>query len=70
MVQKTRVELDVTAREVLGKKVKALRRGGVTPANLYGSGVESRAIQVPNDELNRVLTEAGRNEIIYVSLVG
>ena len=70
MVQKTKVELDVTAREVLGKKVKALRRGGVTPANIYGSGIESRAIQIPNAELARVLNEAGRNDLVYVSLEG
>jgi large subunit ribosomal protein L25 len=70
MVQKTKVELDVTTREVLGKKVKAMRRGGVTPANIYGSGVASRAVQVPSDELMRVLTEAGRNELVYVSLDG
>jgi large subunit ribosomal protein L25 len=70
MVQKTKVELDVTKREVLGKKVKAMRRDGVTPANIYGSGVESQAIQVPRDELMRVLHEAGRSEIVYVSLDG
>ena len=29
MVQKTKIELDVTAREVLGKKVKGLREAGV-----------------------------------------
>lgn len=70
MVQKTKVELDVTAREVLGKKVKLLRQDGVTPANIYGNGVDSRAIQVPSEELMRVLKEAGRSEIVYVSLDG
>lgn len=70
MVQKTRVELDVTAREVLGKKVKLMRQDGVTPANIYGHGIESQAIQVPSDELMRVLKEAGRSEIVYVSLGG
>jgi len=70
MVQKTKVELDVTAREVLGKKVKLLRKDGVTPANIYGNGIESRAIQIPSDELLRVLQAAGRSEIVYVSLDG
>lgn len=70
MVQKTKVELDVKAREVLGKKVKVLRRSGVTPANVYGNKVESRAIQMPTDELMRILKEAGRTEIVYLSLDG
>lgn len=70
MVQKTKVELEVTAREVLGKKVKLLRQDGVTPANIYGNGVDSRAIQVPSDDLLRVLKAAGRSEIVYVSLEG
>jgi len=68
MVQKTEVE--VTKREVLGKKVKVLRRNGITPANLYGNKVESRSIQLPTDELTRILEKAGRNEIVYVSLDG
>lgn len=65
-----KVELKVAPREVLGKKVKALRREGVTPANIYGNKVESRAVQVPNEELMRVLKAAGRNEIIYIQLDG
>jgi large subunit ribosomal protein L25 len=68
MVQKTEVE--VTAREVLGKKVKALRRGGITPAHIYGNKVESRSIQIPSDELTRILKDAGRNDIVYISLDG
>ena len=70
MVQKTKVELDVIAREVLGKKVKVLRRSGITPANIYGNKVESRSIQMPTDDLMRILKEAGRTEIVYLSLDG
>jgi large subunit ribosomal protein L25 len=64
------VELAVTPRAVLGKKVKALRREGLTPANVYGHNVESRAIQVPTEDLHHVLKTAGRNEIVYLRLDG
>ncbi|MFQ5473881.1 MAG: 50S ribosomal protein L25 [Dehalococcoidia bacterium] len=68
MVQKTEVE--VTAREVLGKKVKTLRRRGITPANIYGNKIESRSIEIRSDDLAKILKEAGRNEIVFLSLDG
>ena len=67
---RTRTELNVAPREVLGKKVKTLRRQGLTPANIYGQRVDSQAVQVPTDELKHVLKTAGRNEIVYLRLDG
>jgi large subunit ribosomal protein L25 len=70
MVQDTKVQLSVAPREVLGKKVKRLRREGVIPANVYGFAQDSIAIQVPQDELVHVLRTAGRNDIVYLRLDG
>jgi len=70
MTQVTRTELNVSPRQVLGKKVKRLRWQGLTPANIYGHRVESTAIQVPSEELRRVLQTVGRSEIIYLRLDG
>lgn len=70
MVTKTRAELKVTQREVLGKKVKALRRQGITPANIYGTKVESVAVQLPNHDLIQALKTFGRNDIFYLQLDG
>ncbi len=70
MVQQTKVELKVSPREVLGKKVRRLRREGVIPANVYGHGLESVAIQLPKDDLAHLLHTAGRNEIVYLRLDG
>ncbi len=70
MVQKTKVELKVSPREVLGKKVKALRREGVIPANVYGHALESVAIQISKEDLVHLLRSAGRNEIVYLRLDG
>ncbi len=70
MVQASRTELTVDPRDVLGKKVKKMRREGVTPANIFGHNVESRAIQVSTDDLKHVLRSAGRNDIVYLRLGG
>ena len=70
MAEQTTVELKVTPRDVVGKKVSRLRREGVIPANVYGHGLDSVAIQVPKDELVHVMRTAGRNEIVYLRLDG
>ena len=70
MVQQAQAELQVTPRDVLGKKVRRLRREGLIPANVYGRGLESVAIQVTRNDLVHVLRTAGRNEIIYLRLDG
>ncbi|HSP53983.1 MAG TPA: 50S ribosomal protein L25 [Dehalococcoidia bacterium] len=65
-----RTELKVAPREVLGKKVKALRRQGFTPANIFGHHVDSKAVQVPTEELSHTLKTLKRNEIVYLRLDG
>jgi large subunit ribosomal protein L25 len=70
MAKQSKVELNVSPRPVLGKKVKRLRREGIIPANVYGRALDSVAIQVVRDDLVRVVRTAGRNEIIYLRLDG
>ncbi len=48
-------ELLATTRETLGKKVRFLRRQGITPAHLFGHNVESVALQCDTAQLKRVL---------------
>jgi large subunit ribosomal protein L25 len=59
-----KIELEVTNREILGKKVKHLRRQGITPVHLFGHGIESLALQCDTDELERVLAQAGHTGLI------
>ena len=33
------IELEATNREILGKKVRFLRRQGITPVHVYGHGI-------------------------------
>jgi len=62
--------LTVARRETLGKKVRALRRLGNTPANIYGHGVESVAVQLPTEDLRHLLHDHSRNEIVYLQVDG
>ncbi len=62
------VELEITKREVLGKKVRFLRRQGITPVHLFGHGIESMALQCDTAKLQQVLTEAGEAKLISLKL--
>jgi large subunit ribosomal protein L25 len=64
------VQLSVAPRDVLGKKVAALRRQGLTPANVYGRNLESRAVQVETVALTHLLRSAGRNVILDLRIEG
>ena len=63
-----KLELKVTNREILGKKVKHLRRQGITPVHLFGHGIESLALQCDTGELERVLSQAGQTRLINLKL--
>jgi large subunit ribosomal protein L25 len=63
-----KIELKVANREILGKKVKHLRRRGITPVHLFGHGIESLALQCDTSELDRVLGQAGQTRLITLKL--
>ncbi|MFC1864866.1 50S ribosomal protein L25 [Chloroflexota bacterium] len=62
------VELEVTSREILGKKVRFMRRQGITPVHLFGHGIESVALQCDTAKLKQVLAEAGKTRLISLRL--
>jgi|TARA_B100001750_G_scaffold201089_1_gene175664 large subunit ribosomal protein L25 len=66
--QQTALSIEATEREVTGKKVKVLRRSGVTPGNLYGEGLESRSLQVATKDLENVIHSGGRTSIVNLSV--
>lgn len=63
-------QLTVTKREVLGKKVKKLRREGILPANVYGKDLESTAVQVGMKEFQAVYDQVGETGLIDLQLDG
>lgn len=65
-----RVTIEAAPREVLGKKVKHLRRQGRLPANVYGKGLESRAIEIDAREFARTVKQAGLRAMIELRVAG
>ena len=61
-------ELLATTRETLGKKVRFLRRQGITPVHLFGHNVESVALQCDTAQLKRVLAQTGRTRLISLKV--
>ncbi len=62
------IELLATTREILGNKVRFLRRQGITPVHLFGHNVESVALQCDTAQLKRVLAQTGQTRIISLKL--
>lgn len=62
------IELSAATRDILGKKVRFLRRQGLTPANLYGRNVESTALQVDTTQLKHTLAKAGKSSLVALKV--
>lgn len=62
--------LALSRRSVLGKKVKRLRRQDITPAHMYGSGIEAQALQGDGAALRRLLPRVGTNIPVSVQVEG
>ena len=60
----------VTARSVLGKRAKQLRRDGIMPGNIYGRGLESVAVQLPYRGAATIVSKHGLNSLIEVEVEG
>ncbi len=58
------IELHTDTREILGKKVRFLRRQGIIPVHLFGHDIESVALQCDTTQLQQVLAQAGKTKII------
>ena len=63
-----KIELKVASREILGKKVRFLRRQGIIPLHLFGHNVESMALQCDEPQLKQVLAQAGRTRLVSLGL--
>lgn len=63
-------DLSVTAqrRTVFGKHVRALRRQGLIPANVFGRGRDSEALQMPRKELETLLARLEGAAIVKLTL--
>ena len=62
--------LDALPREVVGKKVRFLRRAGWTPGNVYGRGIPSTAIQVRERDFEHILAHTGGSTLLTLNGAG
>ncbi|PIR98207.1 MAG: 50S ribosomal protein L25 [Candidatus Colwellbacteria bacterium CG10_big_fil_rev_8_21_14_0_10_42_22] len=58
------LEIQAQKREILGKKTKTLRKNGLIPAELYGSGAQNEHLQIKEADFSRIYKEAGENTMI------
>jgi large subunit ribosomal protein L25 len=65
-----RVVIKAVPRTVLGKKVASLRRQGRLPANVYGRGIPSQAVELDAREFQRTIKHAGLRAMIQLSVDG
>ena len=64
------VKVKLSSRTVIGKKVKTLRRKGIVPVHVYGSGVEPMSLQTDAQVLRRLLPQVGTNIPLSVEIEG
>jgi large subunit ribosomal protein L25 len=68
--KQTKIELNAQKREILGSKVKQLRKSGYIPAVLYGKGQESIPLQVPVKDFKKAFEAAGESTLIFINVGG
>lgn len=64
------ITLKLTERKELGKAVKALRRDGFVPANIYERGKESIAVSANFMEITKVYGAAGKHHPVELTVDG
>lgn len=62
------LELKAQMREDVGKKLKSLRKQGIIPAVVYGSGHKPISIQIDYKEFEKVFEKAGESTIIKLKV--
>ncbi len=62
------MDLLVQTREILGKKIKSLRKQGFIPAELYGHGLENQHLSVSAKEFGKIFKQAGESTLIKLKV--
>jgi len=64
------MELTAQKREILGKRLRALRKQGFIPAEFYSREEENLHLSVLAKEFNKIFKEAGESAIIKLNVDG
>lgn len=62
--------IQASKRNILGKKTRFLRRQGITPAHLFGHGVESLTLECDSTNLWHIIAKAGTTRLISLEIEG
>ena len=60
--------LQVSNRNILGKKTRFLRREGITPVHLFGHNLNSLALQCDTVQLQQLIAQAGMTKLINLEI--
>ncbi len=61
-------ELEAQKRDIIGKKVKALRNEGLLPAVIYGRGLDPQPITLNTKAVQQTLNVIGANTLVTIKL--
>lgn len=64
----TNLNLKAAKRDITGKKTRFLRRQGITPAHIFGHGIESLSLQCGTAELQRIIAQGGTTHLIDINI--
>jgi large subunit ribosomal protein L25 len=67
---KTTHQINAQVRDIVGSKVKQIRRQGLVPATVYGKGMESISVQFNALELEKIFSETGESVLVELLLDG
>ena len=62
--------LKASKRDLIGSKVKKIRKEGFVPGSVYGKGVDSVSIQFSTVDFNRIYKQSGETNVIWLSVEG
>lgn len=65
-----KISLKLDEREAHGKKVRALRREGLTPGVVYGPGMAPVPVQADSVLMNKVYAAAGKHAPVHLTIGG
>lgn len=65
-----KITLDLVVRDAHGKKVAKLRKEGLTPAIVYGPGVDPISVQADEQVVKKVVKNAGKHTPVHLTIEG
>ena len=65
---KEKHEIKAEVRSVVGRKVKNLRKQGLTPATIYGKGIDSVSVQFATAEVEKMYEDVGESTLVTLNL--